>query len=85
MKSFKPTQVHEDCRNAMLKAMDPYKDQLSAIEMLAIASQLVGQLIALQDQRKYTSSAVMAVVSANIEGGNQMVIAQLLDKTEGTS
>lgn len=85
MKTFEPTQVHEDCRNAMLKALDPFKEKLSAIEILAITSQMVGQLIALQDQRKYTTSAVMQVVNANIEGGNQMVIAQLLGKTEGNS
>jgi hypothetical protein len=57
---------------------------LSGPEMLAIASQFVGNLIAAQDQRRFTSQQVMRLVSDNIEEGNRMAIAALLD-TKGSA
>lgn len=57
---------------------------IPADEMLALTSQLVGKLIALQDQRKYTPDMAMLVVSANIDAGNKAILSDLL-KTEGTA
>ena len=56
---------------------------LSPPEMLAITAQLVGNLIALQDQTKHTSEACMRLVEKNIEIGNAACIETLLGKTEG--
>ena len=55
-------------------ALDP---ELTPEEMLGIVCQLVGNLIAMQDQRKYTADAVMRMVSKNIEAGNQEAIRQV--------
>jgi hypothetical protein len=57
---------------------------MPAPEILAIACQLVGNLIAVQDQRIYSSEKVMELVSRNIQIGNQVAIEELL-KTEGSA
>src|SRR3546814_20280488 len=44
---------------------------LSAAELLAVASQLVGNLIALQDQTRHSADVVMELVARNIELGNR--------------
>jgi hypothetical protein len=51
---------------------------------LAIAAQVVGQVLAMQDQRKMTTDQAMSIVIANIETGNQAVIANL-HATKGTA
>lgn len=58
---------------------------LSSTELLAIASNMVGKMIAMQDQRKYTSSQIMDMVARNVELGNQQAIAELMNKTAGNS
>lgn len=67
-----------------LKAALAEHEQLSGQEMLAVVSQLVGNLIAMQDQRKYTPAAVMDMVAQNIEIGNKIVIDSIM-ATEGRS
>ena len=66
-----------------LKATLARHTALSGAEMLAVASQFVGQLVALQDQRRFTAEMVMEVVAANIEAGNQAALGALLDMTQG--
>lgn len=62
-----------------LAVIKKHTGDLTALEMLGVCSHLVGQLIALQDQRTVTSAMAMQIVSENIEVGNQEVIAGLLD------
>ena len=50
---------------------------LGADEMLAIASNAVGKLVALQDQRVMTGEAAMKIVADNIEKGNQQALAEV--------
>ena len=51
-------------------------------DMLALGAHLVGQIIALQDQRKMTPGLAMEIVARNIELGNAEVIAPLM-RSEG--
>jgi hypothetical protein len=46
---------------------------------LAVASQVVGQVLALQDQRYMTKAMAFDVVLSNIEIGNQSVIGNLIN------
>jgi hypothetical protein len=69
----------------MVEAMRPYADKLGSQGMLAVASALVGQLIALQDQSVVTPKTVMEIVSRNIEAANQDVIAALGDAPGGSA
>lgn len=73
------TDRHIQYRNDVLSVMRNYED-LPAIEILCVLSQVVGSLIALQDQNKYTIDMVMKHVLANLELGN----AEVLDKLETT-
>lgn len=81
MKSYQPTPE-------LIAAMDDMKavigrhQHLSAQHLLAVASQFVGNLIALQDQTKMTPAMAMDLVARNIEIGNQTVVSEL-GKSEG--
>ena len=61
-----------------LKAAFKRHAHLRPDEMLAGASQIVGNLIALQDQRKMTPDMALAIVQANIEAGNQQAMAEVM-------
>lgn len=69
-----PSERQIACMKKLRAALDP---ELSPEEMLGIVCQLVGNLVALQDQRKYTPEAVMKMVGKNIEVGNQEAIRQV--------
>lgn len=56
---------------------------MSAVEMLAVAANMVGKLVAMQDQRKITPKQAMEVVAKNVEVGNQQVIEILLGPAAG--
>lgn len=47
--------------------------------MLAIAANMIGKLVALQDQRAVTNDQALAVISENLKIGNAQVIKQLKD------
>ena len=61
-----------------LKAALAKHTNLSGMEMLAVASQFVGNLTALQDQAQWTPEQVMGVVARNIEIGNATAIEGLM-------
>ena len=83
MKSYQPTPE-------LIAAMDDMKgvigrhQHLSAQHLLAGGSQFVGNVIALQDQRKMTPAMAMELVSRNIEIGNQVAVESLTN-TEGSA
>lgn len=57
---------------------------VTAEEMLAIASNIVGKLVALQDQRYMTPAMAMEIVALNVENGNSQYTSLLME-TKGTS
>lgn len=77
-KAYPATAEHEALRNALLDAVRKTASAMPAEEILAVVCVLVGQLIALQDQRRFTSDAVMDLVAFNIKAGNERVINDLL-------
>lgn len=50
---------------------------LSALEMLAIAANMVGKLVAMQDQRRVTPELAMKTVAENIRFGNQQTVNEM--------
>jgi len=68
---------HEVAYQDLCALVNKHADKLSALELLAIAANMVGKLVAMQDQRKLTPSAAMEIVAKNIEYGNQQVMDQL--------
>lgn len=82
MKRVTVDERHKKFEQAIKDAMAATVDDLTGEEMLAILSQVLGQLIALQDQRTMTSERAMLIVATNIEAGNASVLANLA-KPEG--
>jgi hypothetical protein len=76
--------AYQELAALMKRCTDRYK--LSSEELLAVAANMLGKVIAqLQDQRTMTKERAMAIVCANLEMGNQHVIGELLGKSEGSS
>jgi hypothetical protein len=71
--------THVAFREELIAVMKKYGDDLSAIELLAVTSVLLGQMIAVQDQTKYTSKQIMDLVAKNIELGNQEAVDNLMN------
>jgi len=67
---------HMELKDGLAEILRKYED-LSPLEILAVASQIVGMLIAHQDQRKVTPALAMRIVGANIEIGNEMALSPL--------
>jgi hypothetical protein len=76
MKTISPTAQIVAFVNDLKAAIGRHK-HLTPQEMLAGAAQLVGNLVALQDQRKMTPAMALEVVQANIEVGNQASMAEV--------
>lgn len=70
----KPTVAHNRFRDDAVALLDKHGAHLDAKDMLAIAAHLVGQLIAMQDQRTMTREVAMEIVIQNIEQGNKEVL-----------
>jgi rRNA-processing protein FCF1 len=85
IKTVVPDQNLVKLRNQMLDLLKQHRDDVDKEGMLAVTSFIVGQLIALQDQRTMTPEVAMTLVQLNIEEGNQSLISQLLDNTAGTA
>ena len=84
-RSHTPTAQQLAFRRSLEACMKQHGETLDAVELLAVTSHLVGQLIALQDQTRWTSDKVMELVTANIQQGNREVIDGLLNETGGTA
>lgn len=77
----KAKQAHEDFYQDLAALLKKHAGHLSALEMLAVASNAVGKIVALQDQRTTTPEQALEIVARNIEHGNQQTIAELMNST----
>lgn len=50
---------------------------MTGVELLAVAANMLGKLIALQDQRTMTRERALEIVMKNLEHGNQQVLLEL--------
>lgn len=85
MKDVLPNPQHLAFRKALEDAIRDHASTMDAMDILAVLSHLVGQVIALQDQRKVTPAMAVALVEANMERGNIEVIDGLLRETGGSA
>lgn len=67
----------------MIDVLRQYQDQMTGLEILAITSYLVGQIIAVQDQRKITPEKAFELVQRNVAQGNRDVVDDFLGQTRG--
>jgi hypothetical protein len=68
---------HEVLYQDLCKLVAKHGDSISAQEMLAVAANMLGKLVAMQDQRTMSPAVAMEIVAQNIEHGNKMVVEQL--------
>lgn len=68
---------HEVLYQELLKLVNKHARKLDALEMLAVASNMLGKMVAMQDQRTVSPAMAMEVVAQNIEQGNKQVLDQL--------
>lgn len=65
--------AHAACMEDFKQVLKKHS-HLSGFEMLAISSQLVGQLLALQDQNARSREAYLLTIEANILEGNALAV-----------
>lgn len=76
---------HEVVYQDLCKLIARHAEKMTPLEVLAVAANMVGKLVAMQDQRKTSVAMAMEVVSRNIEVGNKAVIDQLVNSNGGTA
>jgi hypothetical protein len=68
---------HEVAYQDLCALVNKHADKLTSLELLAVAANMLGKLIALQDMRTVSPQAAMEIVSQNIQHGNKQVLEQL--------
>lgn len=85
-RSYLAQKEHEVAYQDILKLIREKTDKLSALEMLAVAANLVGKLVAMQNQSLVTPQQAMEIVARNIEEGNKHVIERFINNPyQGTT
>ena len=75
---------HEVAYQDLCQLVSKNAAKLTSIELLAVAANMLGKLVAMQDQREVTPALAMEIVALNIEHGNKQVLDQLMQtKGEG--
>ena len=74
---------HEVAYQDLCQLVNRHASKLTSLELLAVAANMLGKLIALQDQRTSSPSQAMEIVCQNIEHGNKQVLDEL-GKSRGT-
>ena len=77
MKSHRAKPEHEVAYQDLVALVRKHADKMTSMELLAVAANMLGKLVAMQDQRKVTPAEAMEVVASNIEFGNKQVIDEL--------
>lgn len=83
MKIQKTNPAHEVAYQDLAALVSKHAKSLTSVELLAVAANMVGKLVAMQDQRTVTPAMAMEVVAANVEEGNKQVLAQLMMAAAG--
>lgn len=68
---------HEAAYQDLCALVNKHASKLTAEELLAVAANMLGKLVALQDQRSMSTTKAMEIVVRNIEHGNKQVMDQL--------
>jgi hypothetical protein len=70
---------HEVLYQELAKLLGRHGDKVTAEEMLAIGANLLGKLLAYQDQRTMTRERGLEIIIQNIELGNQQALAEVMN------
>ena len=75
IKSKVPTPNMEAFRDDLIALLRKHAGALDASDMMALAAYTTGQIMAMQDARKWSAAMALDVVGKNIEAGNAQAIA----------
>jgi hypothetical protein len=78
------TPEHEVTYQELCALVSKHAANLTPLEVLAIAANMIGKLLAMQDQRITSKEIAMACVIKNMERGNLHVL-QELHNSKGTA
>lgn len=82
----KASPLHEEAYQDFCVLLKKYEARgVTGVDMLALASNVVGKLIALLDQTRYTEEEAMEIVCSNLEAGNQQILDELMNRTAGSA
>jgi hypothetical protein len=68
----------------LAKLIGRHADKMTSEEVLAVGANMLGKLLAYQDQRTMTRERAMEIIIHNIEMGNQQAIAEVMN-SRGTA
>jgi gamma-glutamylcysteine synthetase len=80
LKKYAPTIVHKAFKDDLTALLNKYAGELRADEALAIASQIVGMLVAYQDKNTMTPFKAGEIIQANLEVGNRIAVTDIQEK-----
>ena len=69
---------HEVAYQDLCRLVSKHASELSSLQLLAIAGNMVGKLIAMQDQRSITAEQALEIVFQNLQAGNRQILDQIL-------
>ncbi len=75
---------HEVAYQDLCQLVNRHASKLTSLELLAVASNMLGKLVAMQDQRAISPAMAMEIVALNLEHGNKQVLDQFA-QSKGTS
>lgn len=84
MKTITPGPEHQSLMADLKAVIRKHGESLNSDTILAICSQLVGQVLAVQDQRVMTPTAAIEIIQINLEIGNAAAIAELVGTPANT-
>lgn len=74
---------HEVLYQDFVTLLRRHGDKVTAEEMLAIGANMLGKLLAYQDQRTMTRDRGLEIIIKNIEFGNQQAVSELMNNSKG--
>lgn len=83
IRAFRPTAGHVQFRAELVALLGRHAGHLSPQELLAVAAQVVGQIIACMDQRSLSAEEALEIVHANIVQGNRGALDALIGEPKG--
>jgi len=69
---------HEVAYQDLCKLVSKHANELSSLQLLAIAGNMVGKLIAMQDQRSISAEQALEVLFYNLQAGNKQILDQIM-------
>jgi sulfur transfer protein SufE len=77
--TFTAKPEHEVLYQDLAKLLSRHAIKMTSEEMLAIGANMLGKLLAYQDQRTMTRERGLEIIIHNIEMGNQQAVAELMN------